>query len=213
VDPLFADVDVAAKAGRYVIYALAVAGGFLVGNILTLVLCRLIAKAMFKKRLPLQLERALRVIGGILLAALVAWLLFRFGSGWGLGGTGTGEGEGSGGSTPNQTDRGTEQRPKTDAKAKELETVVSPVVRVSIEKATDYPKTFRFEGDADALDLAAAKKRLDEIARTAKGEPRLTLKVYQNSTEAGHPDVRELIDHAHALRFSTRVDKVSDRLP
>jgi hypothetical protein len=211
VDPLLADVDVAAKAGRYVIYALAVAGGFLVGNFVTLVLCRLIAKAMFKKRMPLQLERALRVIGGILVAALVAWLLFRFGAGWGLGGSGTGEGEGSGGPTPNQSNQGAPA--KTDSKAKDLETVTAPVVHVRVEKATDYPKTFRFKGDTEAVDVAAAKKRLEEIARTAKAEPRLELQVYQNSTEAGHPDVRELIDHAHSLRFSTRVDKVKDRLP
>ncbi|MBO0700877.1 MAG: hypothetical protein J2P46_20950 [Zavarzinella sp.] len=213
MDPFLADVDVAAKAGRYVVYALAVAGGFLVGNVVTLVLCRLAAKAMFKKRLPVPLERALRVIGGILLAALVAWLLFRFGAGWGLGGTGTGEGEGAGGSTPNETRGGAEGRPKVEPKPKDLETIVSPVVRVSIEKATDYPRTFRFEGDAEALDLAAAKKRLDEISKTTKGEPQLRLKVFQNSTEAGHPDVRDLMDHAHALRFSTRVEKVGERLP
>jgi hypothetical protein len=212
VDPLLADVDVAARAGRYVIYALAVAGGFLIGNLVTLVLCRLIARAMFKKRMPFQLERALRVIGGILVAALVAWLLFRFGAGWGLGGSGTGEGEGSGGPTSNQADHGTSPG-KTDPKVKDLDTVTSPVVQVRIEKATDYPKTFRFKGEADAADLAAAKKRLEEIARSARGDPRLELQVYQNSTEAGHPDVRELIDFAHSLRFSTRVDKVKDRLP
>jgi hypothetical protein len=213
VDLLLADVDVATKAGKYVMYVLAVAGGFLIGNILTLILCRLCAKAFFKSRMPDPIERALRIIGGILLAALVAFLLFRFGTGWGLGGTGSGEGEGSGGQAPNQSDKGKEGQPKIDPKPKELDTVVSPVVRVRIGKAIEYPKTFRFEGEPEGIDLAAAKKRLADLVKSAKGEPRLELRVYQNSTETGHPDVKELIDHAHSLRFSTRVDKLDEQLP
>jgi hypothetical protein len=212
VDPLLADADIATKAGRYVMYGLAVAGGYLIGNFLTWLLCRAGAKMMFKRRMAVPLERALRVIGGILVALLVAWLLFHFGSGWGLGGTGTGEGEGSGGQTPNTTDKGAGPE-KKDTKATELESVVSPVVEVRIGKATDYPKTFWFKGDAEGLDLVAAKKRLSELAQTVKRQPILELRVYQNSTEAGHPEVRELVDHAHSLRFSTRVDKVPDRLP
>jgi hypothetical protein len=212
VDPLLADADIATKAGRYVMYGLAVAGGYLIGNFLTWLLCRAGAKMMFKRRMAVPLERALRVIGGILVALLVAWLLFHFGSGWGLGGTGTGEGEGSGGQTPKATDKGGGPE-KKDTKATELESVVSPVVEVRIGKATDYPKTFWFKGDAEGLDLAAAKKRLSDLAQTVKRQPILELRVYQNSTEAGHPEVRELVDHAHSLRFSTRVDKVPDRLP
>jgi hypothetical protein len=212
VDPLFAEIDLAAKAGRYVIYVLAVAGGFLVGNLLTWVLCRVLAKMMLKRRMPVPLERALRVLGGILVAALVAFLLFQMGPGWGLGGSGTGEGEGSGGQTPKATDKGGGPE-KKDTKATELESVVSPVVEVRIGKATDYPKTFWFKGDAEGLDLAAAKKRLSDLAQTVKRQPILELRVYQNSTEAGHPEVRELVDHAHSLRFSTRVDKVPERLP
>jgi hypothetical protein len=212
VDLLFADIDVAAKAGRYVIYVLAVFGGFLVGNVVTLVLCRLLAKAMFKRRMPEQLERALRVIGGIIVAALVAFLLFRMGPGWGLGGSGTGEGEGSGGPTSKESNTSGSKDAK-DSKSTELESVVSPVIQVRIGKASDYPRTFWFKGDHEGIDLAAAKKRLDELARTVKREPILELRIYQNSTEAGHPEVRELIDHAHSLRFSTRVEKIADRLP
>jgi len=193
-------------------YVLAVAGGYMLGSVLTWVLCRLGAKMVFKRRLPERMERALRVLGGIVVAALVAWLLFRFGSGWGLGGTGSGEGEGSGGMTPNESNKGGAQE-KKDSKPSELESVVSPVVEVRIGKATDYPKTFWFKGDAEGLDLAAAKKRLSDLALTVKRQPILELHVYQNSTEAGHPEVRELIDHAHSLKFSTRVDKIPDRLP
>ena len=213
MDLPLADVDLATKAGKYVMYVLAVAGGFLIGNILTLILCRLTARVFFRSRMPEPIERALRVIGGVLLAALVAFLLFRFGTGWGLGGTGSGEGEGSGGQAPNQSDKGKEGQPKVEPKPKEPETVISPVVRVRIGKATDYPKTFLFEGEPEGVHLGAAKKRLADLVTSAKGEPRLELRVYQNSTESGHPDVKELIDHAHSLRFSTRVEKLGEQLP
>jgi hypothetical protein len=194
-------------------YVLAVAGGYLIGNVLTLILCRIVAKMTFKRRMYENLERALRVIGGVIVAILVAYLLFRFGTGWGLGGTGSGEGEGSGGQTPNQSNQGAGKESKVDPKPNDLETVVSPVVQLRIEKATDYPRTFRFRGDAEGIDLAAAKNRLTELANTVKGQPLVELRVYLNSTEAGHPDVKDLIEHAHSLRFSTRVDKISDRLP
>ena len=62
MDALFADVDVAGKAGKYVMYVLAVAGGFLIGNLLTLVLCRIAAKMVIKDKLNTQLERALRIL-------------------------------------------------------------------------------------------------------------------------------------------------------
>ena len=104
MEPLFADLDVAGKAGQYVMYVLAVAGGYLIGNLFTLLICRVMAKLVFKKHMNLKFERALRIVGGIVVAALIAFLLFRFGHGWGLGGSGSGEGQGSGGQTPNITD-------------------------------------------------------------------------------------------------------------
>jgi hypothetical protein len=211
VEPLFADLDVAGKAGQYVMYVLAVAGGYLIGNLLTWLICRLTAKLVFKKHMNLKLERALRILGGIVVAALIAYLLFRFGHGWGLGGSGSGEGQGSGGQTPNITDPAKDKQPKVEPK--DPDTILSPVLLVQIERPTDYPRTFRFKGDAEGVDLAAAKKRLVDLTKSSKGEPRLELRVYQNSTESGHPDVRDLIDYAHSLRFSTRVEKINDRIP
>ena len=212
MDPLIAEVDVATKAGKYVMYVLAVAGGFLLGNILTWVACRVGAKLVLKTRMNTQLERALRVLGGIVAAALVAYLLFRFGTGWGLGGSGSGEGEGSGGIAPSITPQSPEQ-PKTDPKKSPPAEVVSSTIRVRIEPASSYPKTFRIESSAEAIDLAAAKKALEEFRGKVKGEPRLEIRVFQNSTAVEHADVREFIAHAHELNFATRVDKVSERLP
>ena len=71
LDPLFADADVTTKVGRYVIYVLAVAGGFLVGNILTLILPRC-PRLMFSGGCTNSSNG--RIIGGTV-AILVAYLL------------------------------------------------------------------------------------------------------------------------------------------
>lgn len=212
LDLLLADADLAAKAGKYVMYVLAVAGGFLLGNLFTWVVCRIGAKLIFKDRMNTQLERALRILGGIVVAALVAYLLFRFGTGWGLGGSGSGEGEGSGGIAPSNTPQSPEQ-PKTDPKKSPPPEVVSSTLRVRIEAASPNPPTFRFESAVEAISLAEAKKALDEFKAKVKGEPRLEIRVYQNSTAVDHPTVQALIAHAHELSFATRVDKVGERVP
>jgi hypothetical protein len=200
------------NTGKFVLGALAVAGGFLVGNLLMLIVCRLLAKFVFHTMMNRRLEQALRILAGIAVAVLIAWLVFRGGPGWGFGGTGTGEGEGSGGITPSTT-RPSEQSPNTTDSKKPPSEVVSPVLRLRIEAATAYPKTFKFEGSNDAIDLVAAEKVLEDFKGKVKGEPRLEITVYQNSTAADHPDVRDLIARAHELQFATRVDKVSDRVP
>ncbi len=207
--PLAAMFD---NPGRVVVGVLAVAGGFLLGNLLMLLICRIVAKMAFHTRMNRRLEQALRILAGIGVAVLVAWLVFRGGPGWGFGGTGTGEGEGSGGEekSNNPSDPVT---PKTAPKKSPAPEVVSPTLRVRIEAATSYPKTFRFDGDAEAVDLAAARKRLEEFKAGTKGEPRLEIRVYQNSTAIDHADVRDLIAHAHELQYATRVDKVAERVP
>ncbi|HJZ94520.1 MAG TPA: hypothetical protein VKE40_26885 [Gemmataceae bacterium] len=205
MDPLLADAF--ANPGKIVIYILAVAGGFLVGNVLTLILCRLIAKAMFKKRMPEMPERALRVLGGLVVAALVAWLLFQGGFGWGLGGTGGDDTGNPGGDSGKPKDGG------KDPGKTAPESIQSTRTRVRIEPATAHPKTFRFEGDAEALDLDAAKARLTELQKKAKGEPRLDIQVYLNSSAIGNDYVRKFIEHAHTLGFATRVEMIKEPLP
>ena len=200
------------NAGKFVLGALAVAGGFLVGNLLMLLICRVVAKMAFQTRMNRRLEQALRILAGIAVAILVGWLVFRGGPGWGFGGTGTGEGEGSGGEQ-SSTNPSHPESPKVTPKKSPAPGVLSPTLRVRIEAATSYPKTFRFDGDPEALSLDAAKKRLEEFKAGTKGEPRLEIRVYQNSTAVDHADVRDLIAHAHELQFATRVDKVAERVP
>jgi hypothetical protein len=199
------------NAGKFVLGALAVAGGFLLGNLLMLLVCRVIAKLAFHTTMNRRFEQALRILAGIAVAILVAWLVFRGGPGWGFGGTGTGEGEGSGGQD-SSTSQTSPESPKITPKKSPSE-VISPTLRVRIEAATSYPKTFRFDGDAEALDLVGAKKRLEQFKASSKGDAVLEIRVYLDSTAVDHPEVRELIALAHELEFATRVYKVADRVP
>jgi len=205
VDRLLADIS--GNTSQFVTYVLAVVGGFLVGYILTFILCRMIAKLVFKRRMPEVMERALRVIGGILVAALVAWLLFRGGFGWGLGGTGGTESGNQGGDSGKPKEQGRDSGKSTP------ETVPATRSNVRIEPASVMAPRFRFEGDPEALELDAAKVRLAEIQKSAKGEPQLDIHVYANSTAVDNTDVRKFIEHAHTLGYSTRVKKYNERLP
>jgi hypothetical protein len=206
-------MDLATKAGKYVMYVLAVAGGFMVGNVLTLIICRLLAKFALKQSINERLERLLRVMGGLIVAVLVAYLLFKFGTGWGLGGSGTGEGQDTGGQTPGTDNTPKEKTPaKADSKTKEEETILATSLRVTVQKATDYPKSFRFEGEAEGVDLVAAKEKLKTLRdRSERKLQLLELRVYKDSTEAGHPDVREFMDYANQLGIHTRVEKLGNR--
>jgi hypothetical protein len=200
------------SAGKFVLGALAVAGGFLIGNLLMLLVCRVIAKMAFHTRMNRRFEQAIRILAGIAVAILVAWLVFRGGPGWGFGGTGTGQGEGSGGLTPSTT-RPSEPTPETTVPTKPASEVVSPVLRVRVDRASPSPPTFRFASTTDSVDLAAARKLLEDFKAKVKGDPVLEIKVYADSTAVENPDVRALIDRAHELKFATRVDKVADRVP
>jgi hypothetical protein len=200
------------NAGKFVLSALAVAGGFLLGNLLMLLICRVIAKMAFHTRINRRFEQALRILAGIAVAIIVGWLLFRGGPGWGFGGTGTGEGEGSGGLTPSTT-HPSEQTSTTTTQTKPPSEVMSSVLRVRVDRASPNPPTFRFESATESVGLAAAKKVLEDFKAKVKAAPVLEVKVYADSTAVENPDVRALIDHAHELQFATRVEKLAERVP
>ncbi|QEL21120.1 hypothetical protein PX52LOC_08250 [Limnoglobus roseus] len=77
--------------------ALATAGGFLVGYVLAMILGWMIDKYVFKRPSPAFLHRIGRMLGGLILAILVAMMVFNGGGGEG---DGTGDGTGNGKSSP-----------------------------------------------------------------------------------------------------------------
>jgi hypothetical protein len=166
----------------------------------------------------LQLERALRAIGGLIVAALVAFLLFRFGTGWGLGGSGAGEGEGSGAPTKggDQPNTAVEKQPptKVDPTPPPDPAELASGLRVTIMRAGRHPQTFRFEGDREPVDLAAARERLRTMHEASMGRLKfLDLVIYRNSTAEGHPDIQTFEGFAHDLGLRTGRQKLDQNLP
>lgn len=205
---VIADFDLTARGRDFVVYVLAVVGGFVAGYLLTMIACRLLGKYAIKRRIPEPIERASRIIGGILLAALVAFLLFK---GWGFGGTGTGEGPESGGPTSGKENLGKAKQPPS--KSTSSETVVVTRLIVTIQPAMDYPKTFRFDGDPEGIELNAATKRIDALKSVGGDKLQLLeIRVYKNSSEVGTRDVNSFIEHANRIGIHTRVEKLDKRL-
>ncbi len=214
MDVFFAETDLAAKAGKYVIYVLAVAGGFLVGNILTLIVCRLTAKLVLKRSINQLLERALRIIGGIIVAAIVAFLLFRFGTGWGLGGSGSGEGDKEGGPAAETNPGKTKEQPKKDDPKKEEPATPATGLKITILRGNSFPKTFLFEGETEGVELATAKAKLRKRFDESNGLLKFVdVVIYRNSTAEIHPAIQEFEAHAHDLGLKTARKKLEQQLP
>lgn len=77
---------------------LATAGGFLIGYVLVAVFGWCFDKYVLKRQSPVLLHRICRLLGGLILAILVAMMVF---SGGGGSGNGTGDGTGDGKASPN----------------------------------------------------------------------------------------------------------------
>jgi hypothetical protein len=209
VDILLADLDLTARVRDFVIYVFAIVGGFVLGNLLTWILCRLIGKHVFKHRMPEPLERAFRVIGGILVAILVGFLLFR---GWGFGGTGTGEGKEAGGPGPGKENPGKDKQPPSKSTIITESVVVTKFI-VTIQAAKNAPKTFRFEGDTEAVDLNEAIKKLKSLRDISGSKlPSLEIRVYDNSSATSTPDVSSFRENADKLGFQSRFEVIKKPL-
>jgi hypothetical protein len=86
----------AEQVAQFFVNVLAVAGGFLVGFLVTGFVVWLLDRWLTGGKSPPVLKQACRMIGGLLLAILVALIVFGSGSGWGLFGAGTGDTKGQG---------------------------------------------------------------------------------------------------------------------
>ena len=202
-----------ANVGRVVVNCLAIAGGFLLGNLLVLFVCRLIARFFLKERLPVVLERALRVLGGLALAFLVALLVFGDG-GWGLGGSGGGTPGGSGGEAKQPPESSKEtQPPVPDVKKPVEDVVVDRKVSVTVLRASPNPTSFLFKGDRQAVGIADAKKRLLSLATQTGNQAKIELLIYRDSSGITNADVDEFIRYANELRLHPNVTKLDQSLP
>ena len=172
--------------------ALATIGAFLVGYILVAILGWWLDKYLLKRRSPDLLHRVCRLLGGLILALLVAMMLFGGGGG---SGDGTGDGTGTGKASPSSASSNSESADPKAATA----VVLPPVevrIRVLVLGGTDVKdqKFYVVDDDATPLALADAKaailKKKDATAKSIGLEIRFPV---QNALPRDHPAVSQFV--------------------
>jgi len=110
--------------GEFALNCLAVAGGFVVGYLVGAILAWALDNWALNKKSPEVLKKSIRVLAGIALALLIAFLVFQGGSGGGWGGGNGPAGPGSNGSA--NPERGAKTDPKQDVKPPNIDTPKMP---------------------------------------------------------------------------------------
>ncbi len=171
--------------------ALATAGGFLVGYVLVAILGWLIQRYLFKRPAPAFLHRVCRLLGGLIVAILVAMMVFGGGGGEG---DGTGDGTGTGKASPT-TGTPDPTAPITDVKPTKPLPPAEDRIRVTMLGGTDV-KDERFylvEVDTTPHTLAEAKalvqQKKDATPKTLGLEIRF---MPRNTLPKDHPAVLQL---------------------
>jgi hypothetical protein len=186
---------VAISLAKLIEGALATVGAFLVGYVLAAIFGWWFDKYVIKRSSPDLLHRIGRILGGLILAILVAMMLFGGGGG---SGDGTGEGSGSGRASPAG---GTPDSEANDPKAIAAKTnpQVEVRVRVLVLGGTDVKdqKFYLVDDDPAPLAFADAKtaiqRKKDTTAKSVGLEIRFPV---QNALPRDHPAVVRLANWA-----------------
>lgn len=160
---------------KVVITALAVAGGFLVGFVLTHFVARLLSKFVWKKEPPENLIRFARFAGGVATALLV-YLLLTGDGGFGLGGRGGGATASLSDGVSDTPNAPKQDVPKQDAKKDESKTkdktdeTGGQVLYVHLRRF-DAPEQrfFQFGDETKPLTLEEVLQRIEDVR---KSDPR-----------------------------------------
>lgn len=170
--------------------ALATVGAFLVGYVLVALLGWLFDKYLLKRKSPELLHRVCRLLGGLILAILVAMMLFGGGGG---SGDGTGDGAGTGTASPGPASNVESTDPK--AVAAKVAPPVEVRVRVLVLGGTDVKDQKFYVVDDDPAPLAfadaksAIQRKKDATAKSVGLEIRFPV---QNALPRDHPAVAQL---------------------
>ena len=113
---MFAFMDFSpAKAAQLAVNSLAVLGGFFAGWAMFGFFAWWLDRVAFAKKSPPNLKRLIRLVGGVLVAILVAIIVFGHGHGWTLFGGGSPGDDNGGNPNPAATPPTSAEVPKSDA--------------------------------------------------------------------------------------------------
>lgn len=163
---------------KFVITALAVAGGFLIGFLLTNVIVRLLFRFVWKKTPPEKLVRFLRFAGGVG-AAILVYLLLMGEGGFGLGGGGGGP-TGDTGKEKNQNPQNGKPPPSDPNQEKTKPKVDEPrsgiVTVYLLSNTAPAMRMFRIGEDGQPLTWDELLKQIDKLSEN-KQEPIVKIEI------------------------------------
>jgi hypothetical protein len=184
----------------FTIRILAVAGGAVLGALLTGGLGGFFIRSVTTRRAPDWVRRMLRTLGGIAAGLLAALFLFGGGGGsgfggtggWGFGGTGTGPGtKATGevqddGSQPKIQDSGNPlSSPSSELRVEVLGN--EPIRRFTGNPKADLTRSYRIEGETPTRlhNLAEVKKMVEQRLAQQPKLKRIDIIVYRDSPSSG----------------------------
>jgi hypothetical protein len=166
---------------QFVMNVLAVLGGFIAGYVLAMILGAIFDKAIIKRQSPEVFHKTARIFLGLIVAILVALLVFGGGRGTGGGGN-TGNGPGDTAST----NPGNNTVPVTTPTSKVTPPVTIPetasttqLIHVKVlggEEVKDE-KFYQFESDSNASSFDGVKSKILEAKKAAKVTPGLEIRL------------------------------------
>jgi len=199
----------AARFAQLFVNSLAVLGGFLAGYLLAALLAHSLDRVAFRRKSPPFLHRVCRLLGGVALAVLVAFIVFGHGQGWTLLGgglDGTGDSEKTGTTQPISMDLPQVRPSSATAPLKAVEPT-GERIRVTILGGSDV-KTERFYviGEDPPRSLVEAKDVLRRRTDEAPMPPSIELHFNERyRLPPDHPAVLRLLN---ALRKELKLNVI-----
>jgi hypothetical protein len=204
--PLLFVSGAAEKLAGLAIKCLAVAGGYLAGYLLGGAIAFALDRWVFAKKAPDAVKKVVRIVCGLVLAIIVAMIVF----GEGGGGFGMGGGEGKGSGTP-PTDGQSKDKHASQPTPPDKEPPVGPVtpadgrpsevvIRVTILGGTDVQQERFYLIDDDRSPKTFAEVRAVVTRRKASDKRKATLAILfpppPNRLPLEHPAVTQLVNWA-----------------
>lgn len=195
------------KIGQFLVNGLAVAGGFLVGWVLSGLAAWFLDKRLTRGKTPAGVHRVAKILGGVGVAVLVALVVFGRGTGWNfLGGGGTGDGDSPAPSTGKGGPGGPNTGPPTTDPGKTPPTPIDPTppatrerVRVTLlgGEAVKNERFYLIDDDATPRTLAETRAALAGRKEAAKLPLGIDLRfAADNALPPTHPAVTLLANWA-----------------
>jgi hypothetical protein len=202
--PLLFVSGAAERLAGLAIKCLAVGGGFLAGYLLGGAIALALDRWVFAKKAPEMVKKGVRWVSGLILAIIVALIVFgEGGGGFGMGG-GEGKGSGTPGTEGQSKDKQTPQPPTSENERPPVSPVTPAdtrptevVIRVTILGGTDVRQERFYLIDDDGTPRTFAEVRATVAQRKANDKRKATLAILfpppPNRLPLEHPAVTQLV--------------------